>query len=109
MTHHPENPKEMNTGRDAPEKTRWYFRTTSIVVALCCIGPFALPLIWLKPEMKKRRKAGITLLVLLLTWGLCFATWKAIQMIIEAYQLLQSISLVSKIELKRRGSQVRFL
>ena len=89
------NPDRQNNAKtDAPgnkEKLPWQFRTSTIVMALCCIGPLALPLLWFKPATSLAKKMLITLAVLLLSAGLCWATWKSINVIIEAYRLLQSI------------------
>jgi preprotein translocase subunit SecY len=45
----------------------WYCKTSSIVVTLICVPPFALPLIWLHPTMKPVPKAIWTLVTLALT------------------------------------------
>src|SRR4030042_5984539 len=39
--------------RDQQPRTRpskWYFATSTVVVAMLCLGPFALPLVWLNPR-----------------------------------------------------------
>ncbi len=43
---------------------KWYFANGSIVLALLCLGPFALPLVWRNPRYKTATKAAITVLVL---------------------------------------------
>ena len=35
------------------EKLPWYFKTTFIVIALASVGPLALPLIWLRPQLSR--------------------------------------------------------
>ena len=46
----------------------WYYRTASIVVMLLCVPPFALPMIWWNPQMKRVTKTVWTLVTLVLTW-----------------------------------------
>lgn len=50
------------------KKLPWYFRKAFIVIALCCVGPFALPLIWFRPNTHLAWKIGLTLLILAITW-----------------------------------------
>lgn len=46
----------------------WYFRTSTIVIALGCVGPLALPLIWWRPKLAPGWKIGLTIGILLLSW-----------------------------------------
>ena len=46
---------------------KWYFATSSVVVALLCLGPIALPLVWLNPRYKPVTRAVITVVVLVAT------------------------------------------
>lgn len=72
-----------------PGKTGpWYFRTSSIVIALGCVGPLALPLIWWRPKTSLAWKIGLTLGILLLSWLLFDVTVKSIHAIKEFYQLM---------------------
>jgi hypothetical protein len=51
----------------APQPKKWYFATGSLVIALLCLGPLALPLVWLNPRYKPLTKIFITVLVLVVT------------------------------------------
>ena len=51
--------------RHRPKK--WYYATPTIVIALLCLGPLALPLVWLNPRYKLATKAIITVVVLVVT------------------------------------------
>lgn len=42
------------------QKTKWYHTTSTIVIALLTIGPFALPLIWSHPRYTLAVKAVLT-------------------------------------------------
>ena len=46
---------------------KWYFATTSVVVAVLCLGMLSLPLVWLNPRHKPATKAIITVIVLVVT------------------------------------------
>jgi len=55
-------------------KTKWYFATSVVVIALLCIGPFALPLVWLNPRYKAITKAVVTIIVVVFTILLYYLT-----------------------------------
>ena len=72
-----------------PDRTGpWYFRTANIVLALACIGPLALPMIWFRPRTPLAWKIGLTIAILGLTWVLYDVTMKSVQSIKEFYQLM---------------------
>ena len=49
------------------EKVPFYYRTSFIIVALLCVGPFALPLIWFCPQASRTAKYFWSSVVLVLT------------------------------------------
>ena len=55
--------------RGTPNK--WYHSSSTLVVALLCMGPLALPLVWLNPRYKGITKLLITVAVIALTIVLC--------------------------------------
>jgi len=66
--------------------TKWYFTTTAVVVALLCVGPLALSLVWFNPRYKIVTKAVVTVLVIVFTFLLGY-------LVIQVYaRLLKSIS-----------------
>ena len=48
-------------------KTKWYFNTSAIVIAILCVGPFALPLVLFNPSYKTTTKIIVTVIVIVLT------------------------------------------
>ncbi len=66
----------------------WYFRTSFIVIAVCCVGPLALPLIWWRPQTTRAWKIGLTLGILVLSWLLWEATLKSIETLEQYYNLI---------------------
>jgi len=43
---------------------KWYFKTSFIVIAFLCAGPFVLPLIWLHPKLSSLCKIVISIAVI---------------------------------------------
>jgi hypothetical protein len=69
----------------------WYFRTSFIAFALCCVGPLALPLIWWRPGMSRAWKIGLTIGILILSWLLYQATLESIRTIQEYFKVLDGL------------------
>jgi len=53
-------------------KTKWYFATSAVVIALLCLGPLALPLVWLNPRYKIITRTVVTVIVIGFTVLLCY-------------------------------------
>jgi len=51
-------------------KTKWYFKTYGLVIALLCVGPLALPLVWLNPRFSRVKKIIITIIIIILSYYL---------------------------------------
>jgi hypothetical protein len=49
-------------------KAKWYFTTPAVVIAMVCVGPLALSLVWLNPHYKIITKVVVTGLVIALTF-----------------------------------------
>jgi hypothetical protein len=75
----------------AEPRLPWYFRKSFIIVALCSVGPLALPLIWWRPHTSRAWKIGLTLVILVLSWLLYEATMESIRTIKEYYKLLEGL------------------
>ena len=74
----------------AKEKLPWLFRTSTIVIAVCCVGPLGLPLIWWRPKLRIVWKIVWTIAVLLLSWVLYQTTLQSVEVIQEYYELMNS-------------------
>ena len=48
-------------------ETKWYFATSAVVIALLCLGPLALPLVWFNPHYKIITKLVVTVVVIAFT------------------------------------------
>jgi hypothetical protein len=75
----------------AGKKFQWYFSRPFIVIAVFCVGPLALPLIWWRPETTRAWKIGLTIAILALSWVLFEATLKSIQSLQQYYELLDGL------------------
>ena len=51
---------------------KWYYNTSFIVIALLCIGPLALPLVWFHPRYKVITRVIVTILVIGFTFLLYY-------------------------------------
>jgi hypothetical protein len=60
--------KSINVG------TKWWFTTSTVVIALLCLGPFALPLVWFNPRYKTITKLVGTFVVIAISILLCYLT-----------------------------------
>jgi len=60
---------------------KWYFTMPVVVLTLLCLGPLALPLVWLNPNYKPVTRAIISIIVFIVTF-LC------LYFMISAYERL---------------------
>lgn len=73
------------------KKTPWYFGAGFIVFAFLSAGPFALPLIWLRPRTSATTKWVVTGAVLLMTWLLFLGALKFYAVMQSYFVLLNSV------------------
>lgn len=66
----------------------WYFKTSSIIVAICTVGPFALPLVLFHPKYSMTKKVVISAILLVVTYFVGVATAKAINSLMEYYKMI---------------------
>lgn len=72
-------------------KLQWYLRTPFIFFAVFCVGPLALPLIWLRPQTTWAWKIGLTIGILVLSWILFRTTVESIHTLKEYYDLMDGL------------------
>jgi len=77
--------------RFVEEKMPWYFRKSFIIIALCSVGPLALPLIWWRPQTTRAWKIGLTIGILALSWILFRTTMESIHTIKEYYKIIEGL------------------
>ncbi len=70
----PRLPSGLGDHRGSPlQPTKWYYANPTLLVAVLCLGPFALPLAWVNPRYSLATKALITVAVTALTIVLAYA------------------------------------
>ena len=79
------------SARPAAGKIPWYFRTSFIVIALGCIGPLALPLIWWRPQTSRAWKIGLTIVIVAVSVILFQMVMQSLQHLQEYYKMLDSL------------------
>ena len=72
--------------KKTPEK--WYFRTTSLVMAFLCAGPLALPLLWLNPRISRNKKIIISVIVVIASVYLSIQVKNSLESLMNYYQNL---------------------
>jgi hypothetical protein len=73
------------------ENVPWYFRKSFIVIAILCVGPLALPLIWWRPQTTLAWKIALTIGILILSWLLFKTTMESIRTLKEYYKLIEGM------------------
>ena len=81
----------LNSSSRPSQSLKWYFRRSFIIIAVCTVGPLALPLIWLRPYTARGWKIGLTIVILALSWILFQSTLASIQTIKEYYKFLNTM------------------
>jgi len=83
---------EFLDGRDRqvtkPRPKKWYFATGTVVLALLCLGPMALPLVWINPRYKISTRAIITVIVIVVTILCIYMTVGIYQRMIDQLTVL---------------------
>ncbi|MFA6321490.1 MAG: hypothetical protein WCY36_06520 [Candidatus Omnitrophota bacterium] len=65
---------------------KWYYKPVWLLVAVLAVGPFALPLVWLSPCLKRLHKIIVTILIIAVT------VWLAKTTIVIYRDLLRQIA-----------------
>jgi len=73
---------------DKKPQEKWYFKTSVLVVAFICVGPFALPLLWLNPGFGRRAKIVISIVAVVLSVLLGIVVIRSVKALISYYRLM---------------------
>ncbi len=74
------------------DPSKWYFRTYVFVVAFLCIGPLALPLVWINPRYKRSKKIFMTAVILLMCYLVFALMVKSTESIYNYYKQVLQLS-----------------
>jgi len=83
--------KHCSSMLEQKSKEPWYYKTSALIVAFLCIGPFALPLIWMNPRYSKKSKLIITVIVVILSYFLGVLLANSVKNITNYYQQLSGM------------------
>ena len=67
---------------------KWYFRKSTFIIALICVGPLAMPLLWFNPGYRLRTKVLLSVILLVVTYyiGVWLRLW--MKSLGESYQAI---------------------
>ncbi len=65
------SPRETPSDVTPKPRPKWYYSGSTLLMAVLCLGPLALPLVWLNPRYKSLTKVLITVAVIALTLVVC--------------------------------------
>ena len=54
--------------------TKWFHANSTVIIALLCFGPLALPLVWFNPQYKIMKKLIVTGIVIAISIWACYVT-----------------------------------
>jgi len=67
-------------------KEKWYFKTSTFVVTFLCIGPLALPLLWINPHYNLKKKIVWTIVVSIISYILLVVLAESFKSIFRYYE-----------------------
>ena len=79
---------EIETRKSDKPKMKWYFSTRVVVIALLCLGPLALPVVWIHPRYKLITKLMVSIVVVVITIWCYFYTRNLYHLLMEQIKTL---------------------
>ena len=70
---------------------KWYFQPVGMIILFVAVGPFALPVVWINPDLNKNQKLLISAVVIGVFWMLGAVAAKSVKNLIEYYHLMFSL------------------
>ena len=70
------------------QKQKWYLKTYWLVVSFLCVGPLALPFLWINPRFSRRRKGIVTIAVIILSYYLTIIMARDLKIITSYYKMI---------------------
>jgi hypothetical protein len=84
-------PWELMPAKKEPEK--WYFKTSTLITAFLCVGPFALPLLWINPKYSQKTKIIASVIIFVVCYYLGILMLNSLKSIGTYYQQINQLSL----------------
>jgi hypothetical protein len=69
-----------------PQKDKWFYKPSMLVVAFLAVGPFAVPLVWLNPRFSRNTKIVITVVMIALSVYMGILVMNSLKSISGYYQ-----------------------
>jgi len=69
-------------------QVKWYFKSSTVIFAFLCVGPLALPLVWLHPDYSRTKKIVVSVIIVVLSYFIIKSFVTALQSLIEYYKIL---------------------
>ena len=79
----------MNETANKEPAIKWYYKPVWVFVAILAAGPFALPIVWFSPALKRWHKVIITIALLIITVWMVKATVDIYQIVLKQMTELQ--------------------
>ena len=76
---------------DKKPQHKWYFKTSVLVIAFLCVGPFALPLAWFNPCFSRNKKIVISVIIIILSYYVGILFVNSLKSLSSYYELLQQL------------------
>lgn len=73
---------------DEKRQAKWFFKTPALIITFLCIGPFALPFLWLNPRFTQKTKIIVTVIVIILSIYLGILLINSLKSINRYYQTI---------------------
>ncbi|MCD4781759.1 MAG: zinc ribbon domain-containing protein [Candidatus Omnitrophica bacterium] len=81
-------------------KVPFYARTSFILMMFICVGPLAVPLVWIRPGLSTGKKVLLTLIILALSYLIWLQVQRAMGSLEQYYRLIfeQDFSAIEEIQ-----------
>ena len=70
---------------------KWYFSTVGMIILFFAVGPLALPIVWINPDLNKNQKLIISLIVLGVSFIIGTVVANSLKNLVSYYQLMFSL------------------
>jgi len=67
-------------------KVKWYFKNSTLIIGFLCVGPLVLPLVWFNPQLSKKTKIIISVIIIILSYFLISIFTNSLKTINSYYQ-----------------------
>jgi hypothetical protein len=73
---------------------KWYFKTSTLVIAVLSIGPLALPLLWFNPRVSRKAKIIWSIIIIILSYFMYIQLSKSIEQLKNYYPVFSDRNLI---------------